>query len=586
MLLPFSLIKGEVMKVNVTAGQSLQVAINNAQPGDIIEVEAGVTFLGPVVLPAKSGTLFVTIQSSRVSELPQARISSSHASLMPKILCPAFEQAIKTSPGASFYKFDGIEVMPDPAVVSDVNMTRIYDLVRLGGGRLDQTTIESVPHHIKIDRCYIHGLSSTNFQRGISLNSMDTEITRSYISEIHAKGMDAQAICSWNTPGRLKIEDCYLEGSGENFLLGGSDPAIEAFIPADVQLLRCYLFKPLSWKGVWTVKNLLEIKAGKNIVIDGNVLENNWTDGQSGIPVLFTVRNQDGTAPYSIISNVVFSNNTVKNAEGAINLLGKDNEKPSQQSSGLLIRNNLFFDIRGPFLTMNGYHNVTVERNTHLQSSNTMTLSYTPSQGFIYRNNVTLEKAYGVIGDFGLIGTSGLEKWTPGYSFIGNVMAHPPLSSDQNWYGPMPPNNEYPPSLNLTADYRFDRPGIGADIDALNLAQATTGTSPLPDPDPTPTPTPAVQYEFKDELIPANDQIDALFARMGQAGYNQCFSVVQSKYFYFGRVKGTTAKYEWATKDWVNGLTARIQLANQLASEGYGNIFVWSGKVRASRKIG
>ena len=100
-----------------------------------------------------------------------------------------------------------------------------------------------------------------------------------------------------------------------------------------------------------------------------------------------------------------------------------------------------------------------------------------------------------------------------------------------------------------------------------------------------PIPPTAVVYEFKDELIPLASQIDALFTRMGEAGYNQCFSVVQSKIFWFGRRKGETLKYQWTTRDWVNGPAARLALANQLGAEGYSNIFVWSGRVRASKLL-
>lgn len=495
-------------EITVRAGSNLQTVINAAQPGDIVNVEAGATFRGPIELPAKGGSVEVVIQSSRVGELPPDRVSPTHASLMPKILCPAFEQAIKTKPGASFYKLDGLEVAPDPSVISDTNVIRIYDLVRLGENRQAQTALESVPHHIKLDRVYIHGLANTNFQRGISLNSMDTDVTRSYISEVHGKGMDAQAICSWNTPGRLKVEDCYLEGSGENFLLGGSDPANESFIPSNVQLLRSYLFKPLSWKGVWTVKNLLEVKAGKNLLFDGNVLENNWVDGQAGIAVLFTVRNQEGSAPYSIILNVTYSNNTLKNSQGALNFLGSDNEKPSQRCSGAVLKNNLFIDIKGHFLTLNGYNNISIEQNTHLQTNNTTVLYGTPSTGFQYRKNLTIERRYGIFGEGGLIGKAALDKWTPEYAFAENVMGHPPLAAADSWYTPMPSGNQYPEAVTLPADFRSPFAGIGCDIDALLAAQKST-SAPLPAPQPTPTPVPVPAPSPSPDGTKATSIVDA-----------------------------------------------------------------------------
>ncbi|HXG90746.1 MAG TPA: hypothetical protein VNN73_00055, partial [Blastocatellia bacterium] len=47
----------------------------------------------------------------------------------------------------------------------------------------------------------------------------------------------------------------------------------------------------------WSVKNLFELKNARRVLIDANLFENNWVDGQSGFAILFTVRNQDGTAP-------------------------------------------------------------------------------------------------------------------------------------------------------------------------------------------------------------------------------------------------------------------------------------------------
>lgn len=56
---------------------------------------------------------------------------------------------------------------------------------------------------------------------------------------------------------------------------------------------------PLRWKpdepafeGIdWVVKNLLELKNARNVVIDGNVFEHNWADDQNGFAILFTPRN-------------------------------------------------------------------------------------------------------------------------------------------------------------------------------------------------------------------------------------------------------------------------------------------------------
>ena len=98
-----------------------------------------------------------------------------------------------------------------------------------------------------IDRSYIHGFQTQEVQRGISLNSSDTSITNSYISDVHGKGYDTQAICGWNGPGRYKIINNYLEGAGENVMFGGATPAIPGLVPTDIEVRNNYFYKPLSW---------------------------------------------------------------------------------------------------------------------------------------------------------------------------------------------------------------------------------------------------------------------------------------------------------------------------------------------------
>ena len=48
----------------VNAGGDLQAAINNAQPGDTILLQAGATFTGNFILPNKGGSSYITIRSS------------------------------------------------------------------------------------------------------------------------------------------------------------------------------------------------------------------------------------------------------------------------------------------------------------------------------------------------------------------------------------------------------------------------------------------------------------------------------------------------------------------------------------------
>ncbi|HEY2961669.1 MAG TPA: hypothetical protein VGJ37_04600 [Pyrinomonadaceae bacterium] len=482
----------EAGRRTITVGprDSLQAALDAAQYGDVIVLQAGAAYKGSFLLPLKNGAGEIVVQSSRANELPEGtRVSPAQSALFAKLQTPNEEPVLKTAAGAHHYRFVGIEFSTTTANV------KVYDLIRFGESRQTQKTVDSVPHHLVIDRCYIHGFNTQDVQRGISMNSGETTVSNSYISDIHGVGYDTQAIAAWNGPGPFHVINNYLEAAGENIMFGGADPAIPNLIPADIEVRRNYVFKPKSWKvgdptyasKHWTVKNLLELKNAKNVVIDGNIFENNWTDGQAGIPILFTVRNQEGSAPWSIVQNVTFTNNIVKGAQGGVNLLGTDNEKPSQQSSSATIANNLFVDIHGPFLTMTGFHKVNVVHNTHFQTGNIIIFSGPQAEQFVYRDNLTVRdsRGYGVFGDATGEGVVGLKKFAPDAVFKNNVLA----GADSSLY---PKDNYYPASIDgvgfmnyekgdyrLAAGSKFSKASsdglpVGVDWQKLNFGAKTS----------------------------------------------------------------------------------------------------------------
>jgi hypothetical protein len=185
------------------------------------------------------------------------------------------------------------------------------------------------------------------------MNAPNITIVNSYLSDFKVVGPDSQALASWNGPGPLTITNNYLEAAGENILIGGQDPTIPNLVPSGITIRQNHFSKPLSWRmgdstyeGThWTVKNLLEFKNAQQIVVDGNLFENNWRDAQSGFAILFTPRNQDGNAPWSVVSNAEFTNNIVRHVASAINILGSDDIYSSQQLHDITIRNNVFDDI-------------------------------------------------------------------------------------------------------------------------------------------------------------------------------------------------------------------------------------------------
>jgi hypothetical protein len=487
----------------VPGGGDLQAAINTAVAGDTIVLEAGATYRGPFILPAKSGDSFITIQSSRATEIT-GRVSPSQSALLASLRSNiGGEPIFKTEPGAHHYKLIGLDI--STLTASDL----AYDLIRLGAGDSSQNTLSNIPHHLILDRLWIHGFSTQALQRGISLNSAETSIINSYISDIHTVGIDTQAICGWNGPGPYHIINNYLEAAGENVMFGGSDPSIVGLVPSDIEIRRNHFFKPLRWKvgdpsyaGIpWSIKNLLETKNARNLIIDGNIFENNWTQAQTGFAILFKSANQDGTCYWCVSENITFSNNTIK-AEKGINILGLDGypTRSGIDQNRLRIINNLWQVDGIWFQGGNGTSDVTIDHNTFFtRVGNTMTLYGRVMTPFAMTNNVGVYAGYGIKGDGTGEGTSALDAFAPGWIFQRNLIA----GANASLY---PANNFYPATLDevfvdaANGNYRInplsnyknaatDGKDIGCDIDALLTAQS--GSAPTPTPTPTPTPVPA-----------------------------------------------------------------------------------------------
>lgn len=431
--------------IYVPAGGNLQAAVNNASAGDEIVLEAGAAFSGPIVLGNKPGDSYITIRSSAVSNLPGAgtRVSPGDAWAMPKIVAPPTgEGALLALNGAHNYYITGIEFLPASGVYS-------YGLVAIGAGT--ETSYDALPHDIVLDRVYIHGDRNTGSKRGLSLNGRSVSVANSWISDIKGTSQDTQAICGWNGPGPFQILNNHLEGSGENVLFGGIDPSLDGVVPSDILIQYNHFYKPLSWKvgspnyeGThWLVKNLFELKNSRRVIVDSNLFENSWRDAQSGFAVLFTVRNQDGRAPWSVVENVQFSNNVVRHAGSGMMISGHDDNYPSQLANTFLIQNNLFYDIGDPFyggagqlfMTESGTGvpgpaNLTIDHNTGFVTSYYLVAGnqggsdsyFVPRPGFVFTNNIVPHNSDGIFGPSAGAAGAALSAYFPGALFASNVL--------------------------------------------------------------------------------------------------------------------------------------------------------------------
>jgi uncharacterized protein YjdB len=414
--------------ITVGPGGNLQNALNSAQRGDEIVLTAGATYSGNFTLPAKSGTAadgWITIRSDKLSSLPPigTRVSSSHASLMPRIVTPNTAAAIRTAAGASGWRLAGLEV----SVASSVTSLQ-YGIVWLGESGSSQSTLASVPSDLVLDRMYIHGLSTTNTVRCVALNSARSQVSDSYISECHAKGFDSQAIWGGNGPGPFKIVNNMLQAAGENIMFGGSDPAISGLIPGDIEIRQNYIYSPVSWKGIWTKKNLLETKNAVRMLIEGNVLDGSWQDAQTGWAIILKSANQSGGCRWCRTTDVTVRRNLIRNAGAGINVAPKgDLGNVDTTARRIHISENVLENIgvapytgdqRG-FQLLGGTAYITLERNVLAGNlSAAMMLDKSPgSTGDSFRENVWARGQYGVIATGASPGSASLDIGAPGYAW-------------------------------------------------------------------------------------------------------------------------------------------------------------------------
>ena len=434
----------------VKAGEDFQAALNRAKSGDTILLQAGATFRGAFKLPNKLGKEFITIRTSASDEqIPPSdtRIDpKKYADVLPKIVPSGVEPAIFAFGGAHHYRFIGIEFAP--------TRDGLYNIIQIGTG--EEKTLEELPHHIEFDRVYLHGDPNVGQRRGIAANGRYLKISNSYFSDFKREGEESQAIAVWATDGHIEIINNYLEASAESILFGGAENLMK-LVPGDCVIRDNWLNKPLNWrKEKWTVKNFFEIKSGRRIKFENNLMTNNWAQAQEGTGVLFRTGTDSGEQ--AVVEDIEFTNNIMRGAGSAITIFGGE----GKGGRNLTIRNNLFTDIsakkydgRGYFIKSTTFDNVVVENNTVIHDGS-ITIAYgEPVTNFVFRNNIVFNNEYGFFGDGGTLGKATLNKYFPKAIVSNNII----IGGSESDHGKA---NFYPASINQLAfvnpengDYRL-----------------------------------------------------------------------------------------------------------------------------------
>jgi uncharacterized protein YjdB len=479
-------------QVRVPAGTSLQAAINAAQPGDELLLAPGASYVGNFSLPPKSGSSWIVIRTDLPDAtigLPGTRMTPSRASAanLAKIQTPNYMAVLTTDLTAHHYRFTGVEIGATSAAAN------VNGLVRFGDPGSAQSSLALTANNLIIDRSYVHGTTTLNLRRCVMMNSATTAVIDSWLSDCHDANSDSQAIVGWNGPGPYLIQNNHLESGHEVIVFGGSTTTILNQSPSDVTIRGNHISRPAAWKGVWTVKNLIETKHVRRMLVEGNVIESNWADAQAGFAFVLKSENQNNDTPWTQSTDITIRYNRIRNTGNVFNLAANPSGAPAISAGRMVITDNVIENVNTtPYIgdghtlqLLGGLYDIVFMHNTVLSanggSATTVVLGSLPVvQRLTIHSNVLHHGAYGIKGGGTAEGSASLSAFAPGYLMSNNVMSN---GGTANGY---PGSNWFPGAqsgigfVNLAGgDYHiassspyaskgYDGRDVGADIDKVN----------------------------------------------------------------------------------------------------------------------
>ncbi len=308
---------GSVISVN--AGDDLQAALNAAQCGNTIQLQAGATFTGIFKFPARNcdNNHWIIVRTSS----PDTALPGEGQRLTP---CYA---GVSSLPGRPQYACDNpqnvLAKLVDSGLIGPVIFQNGANHYRLTGleltrptGTKGAVTLMSVASrgtasYIVLDRSWVHGTTQDESRVGFELSGMNkVAVVDSYFSDFHCTAVtgsctEAHSLHAGtgnSQDGVYKIQNNFLEASGQAILFGG---AAATTTPSDITIRLNHFFKPWQWMkgnspfqgGVagnpFIVRHHLEFKNAIRVLIEDNLLENVWGGfGEAGDAILLTPKSQ------------------------------------------------------------------------------------------------------------------------------------------------------------------------------------------------------------------------------------------------------------------------------------------------------
>jgi hypothetical protein len=326
--------------VNVSANSNLQSALNSAQCGNTIQLQAGATFSGTFILPNKNcdDQHWIIIRTSAPdSSLPAegTRLTPCYAGVASlqgrpqyscnnpqNVLAKLVVTAVGDGPiqfafGASYYRLLGLEITRATGVS--------------GAPALISPKTGGTGSFIVVDRSWIHGTTQDDTRSGIELPGTNSvAVVNSYFSDFHCTAdvgacTDAHAVFGGtgdHQDGPYVIAGNFLEASGEAILFGGGPATVT---PTDITITDNHMWKPWQWMPgnnpfvggagghPFVVKNHLELKNAVRVLAEANLMENTWGGfSQFGFGILVTPKNQHTLSGQNVCSACQVTDVTIR----------------------------------------------------------------------------------------------------------------------------------------------------------------------------------------------------------------------------------------------------------------------------------
>jgi hypothetical protein len=289
-----------------------------------------------------------------------------------------------------------------------------------------ESTVAELPTDIAFERVYVHGCATQRTRRAFALNGGAQTVRDSWCSEIHSD-FDSQCVISWNGTGPILVENNTLEAASENIMLGGADMRLPGVVPSDVTIRRNHIAKPIAWKGAgWNVKNLVETKFSARVLIEGNVIEGAWLDGQTGYAFVLKSSNAFGTGgcTWCSSSDWTIRRNLIRNVASGFTLGGRaDNTQTDSSNRRMVIEENWVEPINvgqytgegRPFMFTRDNSDIVIRKNVFEGGGASAAILFdgtpNPARNLTVTNNVIPRGTYGLLTG----GSSeGLPSWTVG----------------------------------------------------------------------------------------------------------------------------------------------------------------------------